>query len=243
MPASAMASQPEPPTVTSSAREIFLRALEAESPEACKTLVDTACGGDKVVRGEVESLLNEQGALGDFLESPAMSGLREPPKIGLPSREAIVKETSGDEIGPFKLLEPLGEGGCGTVYAAEQSSPVRRTVALKIIKLGMDTKQVIARFEAERQALAHDGPPEYRARLRRRRDRGRRPYFVMELVAGCRSRSFATGSKLSTGRAAAAFRPGLQRDPARAPEGDHPPRYEAYEYPDRRCTTASPFPR
>ena len=194
-----MADQPQPPTVTSSAREIFLRALDADGPEARQTLIETACGDDLEVRGEVEALLSENEALGDFLQAPAAASLREPPKVGLPLREAVVRETTGDEIGPFKLLERLGEGGCGTVYAAEQSLPVRRTVALKIIKLGMDTKSVIARFESERQALAMmDHPNIARVFDAGATDTGR-PYFVMELVRGVPITEFCDQRKLSTG--------------------------------------------
>src|SRR5262249_35146783 len=93
-------------------------------------------------------------------------------------------EGVGTAIGPYKLLEPIGEGGMGTVYMAEQSRPVRRKVALKLIKPGMDTKQVIARFEAERQALALMDPPNIARVLDAGATDAGRPYFVMELVRG-----------------------------------------------------------
>src|ERR1035441_10137794 len=109
--------------------------------------LDKACVGDAALRQRVEELLQAKDEAGDFLESPAAV----PPGGAVP---AVPAEKPGDRIGRYKLLQQIGEGGCGVVYMAEQEEPVRRRVALKVIKLGMDTKQVIARFEAERQALA-----------------------------------------------------------------------------------------
>ena len=110
--------------------------------------------------------------------------------------KAAPSEKPGDHIGRYKLLEVIGEGGFGVVWMAEQEEPVRRKVALKIIKLGMDTRQVVARFEAERQALAimeHPG-------IARVFDGGAtetgRPYFVMELVRGVRITDYCDGNKL-----------------------------------------------
>ena len=193
-----MANHPEPPTVSSTAREIFLRVLETDDLEGRDTLIDSACGDDDSVRSEVESLLRENEAIGDFLQGPAVVSQREPPKVSLPSREAEVKESRGDTIGPFKLLEPLGEGGCGMVYAAEQSTPVKRTVALKIIKLGMDTKSVIARFETERQALAMMDHPNIAKVFDAGATETGRPYFVMELVRGVPITTYCDREKLST---------------------------------------------
>src|ERR1039457_1871674 len=105
-----------------------------------------ACAGDAALRQRIEQLLQASDEAGDFLECPAAV----PPEG--PSR--LPANKPGDKIGRYKLLQQIGEGGCGVVYMAEQEEPVRRKVALKVIKLGMDTKQVIARFEAERQALA-----------------------------------------------------------------------------------------
>src|SRR5437660_8331029 len=108
--------------------------------------LDGACAGDAALRAEVESLLEASVRAGSFLESPAAAplGTVDPP----------VSERPGTVIGPYKLLQQLGEGGMGTVFLAEQTRPVQRKVALKVIKPGMDSRQVIARFEAERQALA-----------------------------------------------------------------------------------------
>src|SRR2546423_13551613 len=109
-----------------------------------------------------------------------------------------VTEKPRDKIGHYKLLQKIGEGGCGTVYMAEQEEPVRRRVALKIIKLGMDTRSVIARFEAERQALALMD----HANIAKVLDGGAtptgRPYFVMELVRGVPITQFCDDSRLTT---------------------------------------------
>jgi eukaryotic-like serine/threonine-protein kinase len=163
-------------------RDIFLGALErARSDRAA--FLDAACGKDRELRERVEELLREEENVGAFLETPAaVAG------VGPHGTELIatVTEKPGDRIGRYKLLQKIGEGGCGIVYMAEQEEPVRRRVALKIIKLGMDTKSVIARFEAERQALAMMD----HTNIARVFDAGAtetgRPFFVMELVRGIR---------------------------------------------------------
>ena len=120
--------------------EIFGEALNQPSPEARACFLAEACGADEGLRRQVEVLLDAHARVGNFLRPPA----EDPPD----------SERPGTMIGRYKLLQPIGEGGFGRVYMAEQQEPVRRKVALKIIKLGMDTREVIARFEAERQALA-----------------------------------------------------------------------------------------
>src|SRR5262249_4936718 len=121
---------------------IFSEALEIPSVEARAAYLDRACATDPKLRRQVESLLDAHDRAGRFLASPTVSFDSEWP------------EQVGSTVGPYRLMEQVGEGGMGVVYVAEQTKPVRRKVALKIIKPGMDTKQVIARFEAERQALA-----------------------------------------------------------------------------------------
>src|SRR2546425_9189075 len=112
--------------------------------------LDQACAGDAALRKQVETLLQSHEEAEGFLEAPpAGLDFHRTVKLNIP-----LTEKPGDRIGRYKLLQQIGEGGCGVVYMAEQEEPVRRRVALKVIKLGMDTKQVIARFEAERQALA-----------------------------------------------------------------------------------------
>src|SRR4051795_621533 len=123
--------------------DLFERALSL--PRADRgAWVDRACGGDATLRTRIESLLRAHDQAHGFVEE-ARRGSKPP----LPSCEVIVEEGPGDRIGRYKILQKIGEGGCGIVYMAEQEEAMRRRVALKVIKLGMDTKAVIARFEAE----------------------------------------------------------------------------------------------
>ena len=126
--------------------EIYIAALEKRSETERSAFLDTACGSDSTARARVEALLQANNEAGDFL--------RIPPAFQDAPTNWLSTESPGMTIGSYKLLELIGEGGFGAVYMAEQEEPIRRRVALKIIKLGMDTKQVISRFEAERQALA-----------------------------------------------------------------------------------------
>jgi eukaryotic-like serine/threonine-protein kinase len=159
------------------ANELFLKAREFSSPAERREFLDGACAGDTTLRAEVEGLLDAGTRAGSFLEAPACA-------LAATADEAPLTERPGTVIGPYKLLEQIGEGGFGLVFMAEQHQPVRRKVAVKVLKPGMDTRQVIARFEAERQALAlmdHD-------HIARVLDAGEtangRPYFAMELVRG-----------------------------------------------------------
>jgi WD40 repeat protein len=152
-------------------REIFLAALERTSEAEREAFLDSACGTDAALRTQVESLLRYHSE-DSFLEEPAVAG------------QLAVCEKVGTVIGRYKLLQKIGEGGMGVVYMAEQEEPVRRKVALKVIKLGMDTKQVVARFEAERQALALMDHPNIAKVLDGGATDTGRPYFVMELVQG-----------------------------------------------------------
>jgi len=171
---------------------IFDAAMELP-PEQRAAYLDQACGGDAALRQRVESLLRASGSRCEFLDPPSGSELRPTLQITVP-----LTEKPGGRIGRYKLLQQIGEGGCGVVYMAEQTEPVRRRVALKIIKLGMDTKSVIARFEAERQALAlMDHPNIAKVFDAGATDTGR-PYFVMELVRGMKITDFCDEKKLST---------------------------------------------
>ena len=129
--------------------EIFSEAVELTSPAERGAYLDLACGGDLALRCRVEGLLGAHALADSFLESPAPA-----PTVVEEPGGRLAYEPSGATIGPYTLREPIGEGGMGVVFVAEQTQPMRRKVALKIIKPGMDTKQVVARFEAERQALA-----------------------------------------------------------------------------------------
>src|SRR5439155_3832971 len=121
-------------------RELFLAALEKSAAERAAFL-DAQCASDVALRERVEALLHEQEEVGSFLETPALSGARPVAATGPGGTVLIeaVTEKPGDRIGRYKLLQKIGEGGCGIVYMAEQEEPVRRRVALKVIKLGMDT--------------------------------------------------------------------------------------------------------
>lgn len=158
------------------ANAIFLKAMDIQSPDGRQVYLDEVCDGDAQLRGQVEDLLRASERAGTFLESPA------PGVTALKSAE--LSEQVGSVIGPYKLLEQIGEGGMGVVYMADQQTPVRRRVAIKIIKPGMDTRQVIARFEAERQALALMDHPNIARVLDVGATESSRPYFVMELVRG-----------------------------------------------------------
>src|SRR5262249_4968778 len=159
-----------------SAKEIFLEALEQATPQQRAAYLDGACGKDIALRQLVVDLLAKHFQVDTFMKGPAVETSK---TVVLPLSEGL-----GTVIDRYKLLEKLGEGGFGAVYVAEQKEPVRRRVALKIIKLGMDTKQVIARFEAERQALALMDHPNIAKVLDAGATQTGRPYFVMELVRG-----------------------------------------------------------
>src|SRR6185503_16306033 len=147
-----MGDEPNPMKPASPEQVLFAEALQRTTPEARAAYLDAACGTDTALRRRVEVSLRAAENAGDFLEEPptGLSGDADATQLVT----ELISEQPGDRIGRYKLLEKIGEGGCGVVYMAEQEEPVRRRVALKVIKLGMDTKSVIARFEAERQALA-----------------------------------------------------------------------------------------
>ncbi len=165
----------------SQANDLFLRAVEVELPAERRLFLEQQCGDDKALRAQVESLLAASAKVGSFLEQPAAGALRF--NQGPVDPEPIT-EQPGTVIGPYKLMEQIGEGGMGLVFVAEQQHPVRRKVALKVIKPGMDTRQVVARFEAERQALALMDHPNIARVLDAGATASGRPYFVMELVKG-----------------------------------------------------------
>jgi serine/threonine protein kinase/tetratricopeptide (TPR) repeat protein len=171
---------------------VFSDARRLPSGERAAFL-DKACVGDAALRRRVEELLLASDEAGNFLESPAAVApggtIREP---------AMPAEKPGDKIGRYKLLQQIGEGGCGVVYMAEQEEPVRRRVALKVIKLGMDTQQVIARFEAERQALALMDHANIAKVLDAGATDAGRPYFVMELVRGIKITDYCDQANLPT---------------------------------------------
>src|SRR5438045_3833632 len=181
-------SNPMNPTA---AREeaLFTIALGKTGAER-DAFLDIGCGGDFQLRRRVEALLaadeQREGVLATDLEIGGLALNSRRIALSILPIDKTPEEEIGHSLGNFKLLEKIGEGGCGVVYVAEQSQPVRRRVALKVIKLGMDTKQVIARFEAERQALAMMDHPNIAKVLDAGATETGRPYFVMELVRGTR---------------------------------------------------------
>jgi serine/threonine protein kinase/Tol biopolymer transport system component len=178
-------------------REIFEAAVE-ETGEERERVLDRLCGGDAALRARVKSLLAAHDQADDALASPTVVHANQAAAAALEQLDGPVDEPAGTRIGPYKLLERIGEGGFGVVYMAEQEEPIRRRVALKIIKPGMDSKQVIARFEAERQALALlDHPSIARVLDAGATDAGR-PYFVMELVRGIPINEYCDANTLST---------------------------------------------
>jgi WD40 repeat protein/serine/threonine protein kinase len=160
-----------------SERAIFIAALEKDDPAERAAFLDEACADDRPLRQRIERLLKAHEPADSFLE-------HRPPGLGGTVDEQPRAERHGTVIGPYKLLQQIGEGGMGVVYMAEQQEPLRRRVALKIIKPGMDSAQVIARFEAERQALALMDHQNIAKVLDAGTTESGRPYFVMELVHG-----------------------------------------------------------
>jgi len=158
-------------------RDIFIEALECDDPAARAALLDNACQNDAELRSRVERLLAENERQESFI-------LDIPPSALNVTVDQPIAERPGTVIGPYKLLQQIGEGGMGVVFMAQQTSPLERTVALKIIKTGMDSRQVISRFEAERQALAMMDHPNIAKVFDGGATGSGQPYFVMELVKG-----------------------------------------------------------
>ena len=165
--------------------EIFHRASLLPEGGAREQCLAEACGADQELKEQIRRLLGAQERAGNFLRG------------GLFGPAVIITEQPGDTVGRYKLLEQIGEGGCGVVYMAEQQEPVRRQVALKVIKLGMDTKQVVARFEAERQALALMDHPHIAKVFDAGATKTGRPFFVMELVRGVKITDYCEQRQLS----------------------------------------------
>ncbi len=176
---------------TSREQDLFFAALERPVTER-RTFLEGACHGEPELQKRIEALLVAADQPAAELKPADVSTLAEQA-----TAESVEAEV-GQMLGQYKILERVGEGGCGVVYVAEQTAPVRRRVALKVIRLGMDTKQVVARFEAERQALAMmDHPNIARALDAGTTDQGR-PYFIMELVRGIRITDYCDQEKLGT---------------------------------------------
>jgi tetratricopeptide (TPR) repeat protein len=174
--------------------EVFDAARQLTNATERKAFLDDACAGEPALRASVETLLTVATEAEDFFTATesALNGTvaalqSAPDALDTPTAGSAClpgEEPIGTRIGRYKLLQKIGEGGCGVVYLAEQEEPVRRRVALKIIKLGMETRSVIARFEAERQALAMMDHPNIAHVFDAGATQRGPPYFVMELVRG-----------------------------------------------------------
>lgn len=173
-------------TISENAKAIFLEAVERHAPEKWPNFLDQACGENDKLRQRVEGLLQAHAERDSLFDSPD------------PTQDLETSEMHGETVGPYKLLQRLGEGGMGVVYLAERQKPVRQRVALKIIKQGMDSKKFIARFEAERQALAMMDHPNIAKVLDAGCTESGRPYFVMELVKGIPISEFCDENRLTT---------------------------------------------
>ena len=181
-------------------RELVLAAFERKNATERAAFLDAECGENHELRDRVEKLLREQEAAGELKETATT------PAVATTSNDSetesllakLKPEEAGERIGAYKLLEQIGEGGFGTVWMAEQEWPVRRRVALKIIKIGMDTKQVIARFEQERQALAMMDHPNIAKVFDAGATPFGRPFFVMELVRGIPITEYCDEARLTT---------------------------------------------
>ncbi len=171
---------------------LFAEASQMLDPEQRRAYLDRQCSGNAVLRQRLETLL-EGASLAERFFSEGAAALE-----AARAASSVPGEKPGDRISHYKLLEKLGEGGCGVVYMAEQEQPVRRRVALKVIKLGMDTRRVIARFEAERQALALMDHPNIAKVLDAGATETGRPFFVMELVRGVRLTDYCDQNQIPT---------------------------------------------
>ena len=183
--------------------EVFDAARKLGDPAEREAYLERACDDDSNLRERVEALLSVHSHA-EELFTECISALRssadnpESPAAASDLARGSEEEQPGAQIGHYKILQKIGEGGCGAVYMAEQEKPMRRLVALKVIKLGMDTRAVIARFDAERQALAMMDHPNIAKVLDAGATHTGRPYFVMELVRGTRITDYCDQNQLDT---------------------------------------------
>ena len=234
---------------------LFREALARPDPHERAAFLDEACAGKSQLRAAVEALLaahetapgsppmplSRPPATGDYAPEPeAVSTTAESPRATadpLAAADVVVV------AGRYTLAEKIGEGGMGDVWVAQQTEPVKRQVALKLIKAGMDTQAVLPRFEQERQALALMDHPNIARVFDGGMTADRRPFFVMELVNGLPLTRFCDEAKLGVREPAGTVRAGLPGRAARPPEGHHPPRPQAVEHPGRRLIDGKPVPK
>ena len=175
-------------TLEMNAKSLFNQALRINDPDERQAWLDRTCADSPRLRQKVEALLQAHDGAGSYLQNPLIATVDQPPLV----------EQSGDTIGPYKLLQSIGEGGMGVVYMAQQLEPVKRQVALKVIKPGMDSRHIIARFEAEQQTLALMDHPNVARVIDAGTTDNDRPYFVMELVKGIPITKYCDENHLST---------------------------------------------
>ena len=234
-------------------RSIFLAALEIPDPAERAAYLDRACAGDPAVRRGVEGLLAAHARSGSFMPAPAG---------GQTTGDEAPGEGPGAFVGPYKLLEKIGEGGMGEVWVADQQVPIRRRVALKVIKPGMDSRSVLARFEAERQALAlmdhpniakvldagcvgvpalaGSSPADPPRPAKAGTPTARPPLLRHGAGQGHAYYGILRPPQAVAARAAGAVRAGLPGDPARPHQGHHPPRRQAVQRPDHALRRQAP---
>ncbi len=213
--------------------DLFHGALERPEGEARASWLAEACGADAALRAELESLLAAHEGSGDSIALDPSAIIA----------SALPEPAQGDSIGPYRILRRIGEGGMGLVFEALQEEPVRRRVALKLVKPGMDSREVLRRFSAERQALARMD----HSSIARVFDVGAtpegRPYFAMELVDGVPITEHCDAARLPIGRRLELARRGLPRGSPRPPEGGDPPRPQSLERAGRDRRRGGPCPR
>ncbi len=206
---------------------IFVAAVALATAAERAEYLDHACAGDAALRGHVEALLRAHERAGHLLDRPVPGGPQQ-------TAAYLPNEQPGTMIASrYKLLEAIGEGGMGSVWVAEQTQPVRRKVALKLIKPGMDSRSVLARFEAERQALAVMDHPNIAKVLDGGLTDTGRPFFVMEYVKGVPITEYCDATRLSVPERLRLFVQVCQAVQHAPPEGNHPPRPEAVQH--SRC--------
>ena len=210
------------PAIQLDEKAVFNVARKIESPELRDEYLRQVTAGDANFTERISMLLREFEKRQSFLEQPAMHV-----DETLHTPESMTDE--GTQIGPYRLREPIGEGGMGVVYVADQEQPVRRKVVLKLIKPGRDTKEVIARFAVERQALALMDHPNIARVLDAGTTVAGRPFFVMELVRRNLDHRRLRQSQTQHSRAASSVCHCLPGRPARPSEGDHSSGYQAIE--------------
>src|SRR5262249_36315204 len=186
------------PNATPSLDTVFCEAVEIADADARAAYLARACGTDARLRQRLEALIAAHFQAGSFLDRPAEALAAAAPLA--PGHDPSDAQEPGSVIGPYTLVEKVGEGGMGAVYVADQSTPVKRRVALKVIKPGMDTREVVARFEAERQALALMDHPNIAAVFDAGTTDQGRPYFVMELVHGVPITEYCDQARLPADR-------------------------------------------